>query len=856
MRIALLSFIVLLFSPLQKHFAQGFVDATVDQNIQHQYTGGEYGGGVCFFDFNRDGYDDITLCQSGTDVVVYVNNNGVFSGPISIAPNDGEAKSATWVDYDNDGDYDLFVTRKHGSWSLYRNDGDLFNLMDVTEEAGLPLTNFETYAASWADLNRDGHLDLYIANYNSDGVTNLIFISNGDGTFTEQTASSLANDGSWYSFLGFFLDYNQDRWPDLFVVNDRLEVSNHIYRNDSGSFTPVTQQLGLTDHFFSMNASTADYDHDGDLDLYVSNNPFGNRLYRQNDDLSYTNVAEELGVAVFDHSWSALWIDYDNDSFEDLHVACSPFWNQPGQNRFFKNNGDGTFTEQTSEAGLLTDKGWSHATAMGDFNNDGFADFFVVNDAPYFSKLWQALPTENNYLKIFLEGTASNRDGIGSWLHLFVNGDKLIRYTHIGEGYMTQNSATKLFGIGSAEFADSLHVLWPSGHTDRYNHLSANTTHHLIEGSGDSFELSATQYVLCNNESIELLPAIDGFYTWSNGETSTAPLTITEPGIYSCTVTNDYGVTISSNEIHIAAGTEPEIEIALLPPSCSGASDGVIVLSSPEELLDPIIQLNGLPAGWENTDLASGTYLFELLSANYCPKTIEIQLIDGPFFDALVVHDDILCYGTPVPAEVITFGGTLPVNVDWGTANPEELYAGEYTIQVIDNEGCYVELQLELQQPDELELSIQENSGSHFNALAIGGTPPYIYEWIEMDGTVTWGENVELLNGFQSCSVTDANNCTTTLEEVNASFYPIFGSRLEMTVHPNPTHGLTTVTNLPTAPLRFTLIDASGREAEIKLIQQHKHDATIDLSNLESGLYLLLITDQNKHLFTKRLIKR
>lgn len=855
MRIAVLAFIALLLSSRQPLCAQGFVEATVEQGIQHQYMGGEYGGGVCFFDFNRDGFDDLTLCQSGSDVIVYLNNEGVFEGPYAIAANSGETKSATWVDYDNDGDYDLFVTRKHGPWSLYQNNGDIFDMIDITEAAGLPLTNFETYAASWADVNRDGHIDLYIANYNSNGVTNLLFISNGDGTFSEQTALTAANDGSWYSFLGFFLDYNQDRWPDLYVINDRLEVSNHMYRNDSGVFTPVTGALGLTDHFFAMNASTADYDHDGDLDLYVSNNPFGNRLYRQNEDLTYTDVAQDLGVAVFDHSWSALWIDYDNDSFEDLHVACSPFWNQPGQNRFFRNNGDGTFTEQTIEAGLVSDKGWSHSTAMGDFNNDGFADFFVVNDAPFFSKLWQAMPNANNYLKVFLEGTASNRDGIGTWLHLFVNGDRLIRYTHVGEGYMTQNSAYKLFGLGEAASADSLHVLWPSGHTDRFYDLTANTTHHLLEGSGATFQLSASQTVLCDGESVELVPEVDGPYVWSTGATTSGPLVVDSPGSYSCSAINAYGVTITSSEIVVSAGVQPVVDTELLPPSCFGADDGVIVLSAPGELLNPEILLNGLPAGWDNVNLPPGDYLFEIYSSNYCALTLEVTLPEAPEFEALVFADAILCQGETTGAQVITFGGTGMVTTDWGNLNADSLYAGSYSVNVIDEEGCTLQLALTITEPLALELLVQANPDNQFNALAYGGTPPYTYEWLGFDGSVSYGENALLMDGFQSCTVTDANGCTYTITEVNSFVYPIFGTRQELVVHPNPTHGLMTISNLPGDQLHLSLIDASGREADITGVLEGNHKVTIDLSHLESGLYLLLITSEKQHRFTTRLIK-
>lgn len=763
--------------------AQVFTEVSVDQGIFHMYLGGEYGGGVSFYDVNKDGWDDLTLCNSGQPVLLYLNQEGDFQEPIVVAPNTGEAKSITWVDYDNDGDADLFVTRKHGNWSLYRNDGDLTNMVDVTVESGLPLTNDETYAGTWGDINRDGHLDLYVANYNSDGTTNKLFINNGDGTFTDATSSSAASDGSLYSFLGFFIDVNFDLWPDLFVVNDRQSASNNLYINNEGVFQQVTDQVGLYDGFFAMNASAADYDHDGHMDIYVSNNPFGNRLYKQANDFTYTDVAQQVGVSVFDHSWSAQWIDYDNDTFEDLHVACSPFWQQPGQNRFFKNQGDGTFADYTIQAGFETDKGWSHSTAAGDFNNDGFFDLFVVNDAPYGSKLWQAEPNDNHYLKVTLQGTASNRDGIGSWVLAYTNGTKLMRYTHCGEGYMTQNSQTEIFGLAQTETLDSLIIQWPSGHIDQYYDLPTSSTQYLIEGLSQSAGLSASQNTICEGDSILLIPELGEIYNWSTGVTTSSPIYIDSPGTYSFTTHNQFGVPIYSDTLVIAAGEPIDFSLTLTHPTCLDSDDGSIEVQSD---VDFELTLNGLTAGWVTNNLPPGTYELYLHPTEGCPNSTSVQLIQPADLQGAVVPGQIACFGETTQVNYAVFGGNGSVTPDWGEFDPSALSAGDYYLILSDENGCSINLPFTITQPSPL-VAVISQVNQDLIGEAFGGTPPYTFQWSLNSQVVSnEAEFTPSIQGSYELTVTDSNGCATdddiTFIPSNVSIH----ARTSIELYPNP----------------------------------------------------------------------
>jgi hypothetical protein len=839
--------LLLLVSPVFC-IGQAFTEIAAEQGIFHQYTGGHYGGGASFYDVNGDGWDDLTFCNSGTNIVLYINQQGQFTGPFNVANNTGLSKSVTWVDYDNDGDADLFVTRYNGPWTLLRNDGDLLNMTNVTQEAGLSFPNYLTFGATWGDYDRDGYLDLYIANYNADGITNFMFHNNGDGTFTNATVATGTGDGSWYSFLGLFMDYNHDLWPDIYVVNDRLTATNNMYRNDGGTFTSVTAELGLTDFFFAMNASLSDYDHDGDMDLYSTNNPFGNRLYRQEDDFTYTQVANQAGVQVLDHSWSAQWIDYNNDTWEDLHVCCSPFWNQPGQNRFFTNNTNGTFTLDIFNGGFATDQGWSHTSVAGDFNNDGFFDLVVVNDAPDVTKLWRCNPNDNHYIKVKLQGVASNRDGVGTWMHLWSEGVEQMRYTHIGEGYMTQNSQTEIFGMAQYDRADSLTLFWPSGQIDTYYNLDVNQSYTFIEGGSVIANLTASSTNICPGDSV-LLTAVDVLFpVWSNGESGASEIWVYEPGLYSYSGSNQFGIPFSSNSVLITSGESPSANIAGFDPLCAGQSNGsILVVLDEGDYENYSLEVNGLPAGWELGGLQAGDYHLVITDYLGCFSEYDVTLAAPETLDFTTSFNPISCFDGVTEAQIEVVGGTPPYTIDWFSVNPQALAAGMYSVVVSDFNGCNLEQFISIDEPDLLEVSSTvshvnlENDGT-ITLEIMGGTAPYTASWTGPNGFTSQDIQLTgLTSGVYTALVTDSNGC---LAITSVFILPVGIENLtkaDLRIYPNPASNEIMISQLNGSPVHIALYNSIGQAVMNETRQPNGDVIVLHVSEFTRGQYFLLI---------------
>ncbi len=224
-----------------------------------------------------------------------------------------------------------------------------------------------------------------------------------------------------------------------------------------------------------MGIAVGDYDENGFLDMYLSNDPFGNYLLKNNGDGTFTDVAEVLGVTVNKSCWGTNFFDYDNDGDLDLFVCT-----EIGQNAFFKNNGDETFTQLT---GIGLDGAIkSFGCAVGDFDNNGFTDLAVHNEQ---SKpcVYKNAGGNNNWIKLNLIGVNANRDGIGSRIEAYLNGRKLIRETSCGISYMSQNSNSTIIGAGSNSEIDSIIVKWPgSGTVDILRNVSVNQTITLHEG--------------------------------------------------------------------------------------------------------------------------------------------------------------------------------------------------------------------------------------------------------------------------------------------------------------------------------------------------------------------------------------
>lgn len=466
---------------------------------------GALGGGVSFFDFDKDGWDDLTFAsQAGDEIKFYKNSNGTFSQIVpSGISNTFETKTVQWVDIDNDGDYDFFATSNTDHNTLYENVGN-FTFQDITQEAGLLLDSYITYGASWGDIDNDGFLDLFISS--RDAQTNAppshLYRNNGDRTFSSIGEDSGLLQENYLSFCAAFFDYNNDGNLDLYVANDKTPVNLLYQNNGSSSFNEVGMDSGTNISIDAMTTTVDDYNSDGYLDIYVTNTFDGNAFLENNGDGTFTNVAATNGTIMESVAWGAVFLDADNDGNKDLYVsgefdASSEFL----PHAFYYNDGSGNFSIPDN-VGFEEENARNYGNAIGDINNDGYPEIAVLNFAPSTSYVWNNnTAPENNWIKVKLEGIQSNRMGIGSWIEISVNGQKQYNYTLCGEGYLSQNSAYEFFGIGGNDSIDYIKVNWLSGQVDMIEeNIPINTAVTIVEGT-NTLGLSET-----TNNLIQIYP--------------------------------------------------------------------------------------------------------------------------------------------------------------------------------------------------------------------------------------------------------------------------------------------------------------------------------------------------------------
>ncbi len=466
-----------------------YFDAASQAGITHQYLMGAPGGGVSCVDFDGDGWDDITLATyEGAPISFYKNQgDGTFQLLPPLVDHMEESKHVLWVDFDNDTDMDLYVTTYEGSNRLYRNNGNLV-MEDITFEAGFPLDSLRHFGACWGDFDRDGWLDLYYTERSTltSGTTNKnrLFKNNADGTFTEVTTSSNSMDANKLPFCAAFLDYDNDKWPDLYIANDKWHPNTLLRNNGNGTFLDVSSatQAGIV--ISAMCVTIGDYNNDAMQDIYITNIADGNVLLK-NQTLTGLNYfvddTDVANVGFYGVAWGSNFLDADNDGALDLYVSGANIGSNTPSSAFYKNQGDGAFSQIST--GFQGDTVKSYCNAVGDFNQDGFPDIMVSNFAPYNSQLWENTGGTNQWLKIKLQGVKSNHQGIGSKIELYSNDEYQMRYTHCGIGYMGQNSNTEIIGLKNSDQADSILITWPTGHVDKLFNIAANQVLNITEGS-------------------------------------------------------------------------------------------------------------------------------------------------------------------------------------------------------------------------------------------------------------------------------------------------------------------------------------------------------------------------------------
>lgn len=773
--------------------AQTFDNIAPQIGINHTVvTQLQFGGHGCgFFDFDNDGWDDITFIQETDSVVLYRNNNGVFESIPSVAFQIGQIRQALWVDYDNDGDYDLFMTSTNGFARLYQNDGN-FNFSDVTVAAGIATGVANNFGVTFADYDLDGYLDFYLARYqmsgnaNNPSHVNALYKNNGDGTFTDMTLFAGVADSTQPSFMGIWIDINRNGLPDLYVINDRVLWGNSMYLNNGdGTFTDITAICGA--EMFGqdpMGATFGDYDNDGDLDIALSNGGPPSkpvRLYTSNGDETFFENGVQMGIWInetFMCSWGGSWIDVDNNSFLDLYMTTGLLMPASGEARsyLFMSNQANSFTDSPQ---LFSGNhvAASYSVAKGDIDNDGYADMIVQNAKNYNSFIWKnnyGPPTGNNYIKITLQGTLSNTMAIGSWITVYCQGSELTHYTRCGESFISQDSQHHIFGLGQAQMIDSIVIDYPSGISDVFYNVPVNQHLYFSEAETLTFELDnpLNSTIVCTSSVIELTAPEYSTYLWSTGET-TQSIYVTQSGQYSVICYNSLG--------------HP-----------------------------------------------------------YTSDTLEFEFIPEVFINSTVSH--VLCYNdTTGSANLTVFNQTNNYEIIWsngGTGTEQaSLSAGTYVYNYSDEFGCEFSGSLTVNQGNEILLFSETTNQTTFESgtlqlAALGGTPPF---QILVNGNVMPSNPMDVDSGTYIVTVTDANGCvyeeSITIGFVDFSAVNEFDLN-NMFFYPNPvSEKVLFFKGIPLENI-VDVKDALGRQVQYTFCAS---DQCIELLNISSGAIFITV---------------
>ncbi len=496
------------------------------------------GNGVAIFDYDGDGRNDIFIAN-GTRLgsattpaalpqLYHNEGHGHFKDVAAQAgfTKAGWAQGVCVGDYDNDGHPDLLVTY-YGHNVLYRNRGD-GTFEDVTEKAKLPVTGIRYGSGcSFVDYDRDGYLDLFIANYVDldlnrtphpgsgefcvwKGIPvmcgprglplahNVLYHNNRDGTFTDVSeAAGILKPGGRYSLGVIAADFDNDGWPDIYVACD-MTPSLLFHNLHNGIFEERGAEAGVAFNYdgnlqAGMGVAVADYDGDGLLDIAKTN--FSGdltSLYHNDDGKFFTDVSREAGLGARQFlGWGVAFVDVDDDGWRDLVVANGHVYpevegKQLGDRYLqptilYQNLANGKFKDVSAEAGpAFQVPRPARGLAVGDVDGDGRPEIVLVNMNAYPSLLKNDGP-HGHYLNLALTGTKSNRSAIGARAIVTAGGRKMVDEVMSGGSYYSQNSFTLHFGLGQCTEVQDVEIRWPSGTIQHTGKLSADQTLKVTE---------------------------------------------------------------------------------------------------------------------------------------------------------------------------------------------------------------------------------------------------------------------------------------------------------------------------------------------------------------------------------------